>query len=59
MKKAPKENKVEVYCYGGPYAGKRLEQYSPGTLTFTLKNQTGRYVQVSNTTQKWEDAGAN
>ena len=59
MKKAPKENKVEVYCYGGPYAGKRLQQHSAGTLTFTLKNHNGRYVRVSDTSQKWEADGAN
>lgn len=33
-------------CVGGPLHGKRLrlEEYQSGTLTFTLKGQSGRYI---------------
>ena len=31
-------------CVGGPFAGQHLNLHTPGTLTFTIRGQTGPYV---------------
>ena len=43
--KPPKRGIWQRYkCVGGPLNGQSLDLATPGTLTFTLGNKTGRYV---------------
>ena len=50
----------KVECLGGPYAGLKFSQASPGTLSIVVGGRAGRYVPNGNGSlaQLWEPSSA-
>ena len=55
MKRNPRSTKAPYNCRGGPLNGHTLYLEDPGTVVFTMRGQTGRYVQAGNVIDlKWK-----